>query len=131
MNYGIWMTSSEKIQGGLETSGGTDRMVTSPNSYNDGQWHHGVVTFDGSILRLYIDGVQITTLSTSSIPETTGNNPLKIGANSRIASNLFTGSIDEVGVWNRALTNTEITGLMNTGAFPSGFVYINSFGPSS
>ena len=128
MNYGIWMSTSEKVQGGFETSTGSDRMVTSPNSYNDGQWHHGVVTFDGSLLRLYVDGVQITTLSTSSIPETAGNNPLKIGANSRIVDNLFTGSIDEVGVWNRALTNTDITSLMNTGAFPSGFVYRNSFG---
>ncbi|HEX5975825.1 MAG TPA: LamG-like jellyroll fold domain-containing protein, partial [Nitrososphaeraceae archaeon] len=132
MNYGIWMTSSEKIQGGLETSGGTDRMVTSPNSYNDGQWHHGVVTFDGSTLRLYVDGVQISTLSTTSIPETVGNHPLKIGANSRIVSNLFTGSIDEVGVWNRALTTTEIANLMNNGVFSTnGLVYSNSFNSSS
>ena len=128
MNYGIWMSTSEKVQGGFETSSGSDRMVTSPNSYNDGQWHHGVVTFDGSILRLYVDGVQITTLSTSSIPETTGNHPLKIGANSRIVDNLFTGSIDEVGVWNKALTPTEITNLMNNGVFAqSGLVYSNSF----
>ena len=130
MNYGIWMSTSEKVQGGFETSTGSDRMVTSPNSYNDGQWHHGVVTYDGSILRLYVDGVQVpTTLSTSSIPETTGNNhPLKIGANSRIVENLFTGSIDEVGVWNRALTTTEITNLMNNGGFATnGLVYRNSF----
>ena len=134
MNYGLWMTSSEGVQGGFETSSGSDSMVTSPNSYNNGQWHHGVVTFDGSILRLYVDGVQITTLSTSSIPETAGINPLKIGANSRIADNLFTGSIDEVGVWNRALTTTEITNLKNNGVFASsGLVYSNSFGqpPSS
>ena len=129
MNYGLWMTTSEGVQGGFETSSGSDRMVTSPNSYNNGQWHHGVVTFDGSILRLYIDGVQITTLSTSSIPETAGINPLKIGANSRIADNLFTGSIDEVGVWNRALNTTEITNLKNNGVFASsGLVYNNSFG---
>ena len=79
---------------------------------------HGVVTFDVSILRLYVDGVQVSTLSTSSIPETTDKNPLKIGANSRIASNHFTGNIDEVGgVRNKALTTTEITNLMNNGVF--------------
>src|SRR5215203_5183021 len=131
MNYGLWMTTSEGVQGGFETSSGSDRMVTSPNSYNNGQWHHGVVTFDGSILRPYVDGVQITTLSTSSIPETAGINPLKIGANSRIADNLFTGSIDEVGVWNRALNNTEIIKLRDNGVFTSsGLVYNNSFGLS-
>jgi predicted phosphodiesterase len=136
MNYGIWMTSSEKVQGGFETSSGTDRLVTSPTSYNNGQWHHGVVTFDGSILRLYVDGVQITTLSTSSTPETTGTNPLKIGANSRIADGLFTGTIDEVGVWNKALNPSEIASLMNNGIanlmstsnLPTGSVYTNTFG---
>ena len=45
-------------------------MVTSPpKTYNNGQWHHGVVTFDGSIVRLYIDGIQVATTSTSSVPE--------------------------------------------------------------
>jgi hypothetical protein len=128
MNYGIWMTSSEKVQGGFETSSGSDRYVTSPGSYNNGQWHHGVVTFDGSILRLYVDGVQVATSSTPGTPETVGNHPLKIGANSRIADDLFTGSLDEVGIWNRALTTTEITNLMNNGVFATnGLVYTNSF----
>jgi len=132
LNYGIWMTSAEKVEGGFETSSGANRFVASQNSYNNGQWHHGVVTFDGSILRLYVDGVQVpTTFSTSSIPETAGNHPLKIGANSRIASNLFTGSIDEVGVWSRALTTTEIANLMNNGVFATnGLVYSNSFNSS-
>ena len=75
-------------------------------------------------------------MSTSSLPETTGNNPLKIGANSRIADGLFTGTIDDVGVWNKALNQGEITSLMNngianlemTGNLPTGSVYTNTFG---
>ena len=31
MNYGIWMTSAEKIQAGFETSTGTDYIATSPD----------------------------------------------------------------------------------------------------
>ena len=53
----------------------------------------------------------------ASSPETSGSHPLKIGANSRTVSNLFTGSIDEVGVWNRALTNIEIANLKNNGVY--------------
>ena len=133
MNYGIWMTSSENVQGGFETSSGSNRYATSPSSFNNGQWHHGVVTFDGSIVRLYVDGVQVGTRTTAGSPEISGNHPLKIGANSRTVSNLFTGSIDEVGVWNRALTNTEIDNLMNNGMDVStnGLVYSNSFDDSS
>ena len=131
-NYGIWFTPSETLQGGFETTGGSNKYVTSTKAYNDGQWHHGVVTFDNSnnIVRLFVDGVQIGTLSTSTNPDNTGNKPLRIGANSQsLTEDFFIDQLDEVGVWNRALTNTEIINLMNNGLFPSsGLVYTNSFG---
>src|SRR5215203_3381345 len=129
-NYGIWFTPSERLQGGFETTGGTNRYITSANTYNDGQWHHGVVTFDNpnNIVRLFVDGVQIGTLSTTSNPDNTGSQPLRIAGNSQsLTEDFFVGQLDEVGVWNRALTSAEITSLMNTGVFPSGFVYTNSF----
>ena len=132
-NYGIWFTSSERLQGGFETTGGSNRYITSANTYNDGQWHHGVVTFDNAndIVRLFVDGVQIGTLSTSSNPDNTGSQPLRIAGNAQsLVKEFFVGQLDEVGVWNRALTNAEITSLMNSGVFPSsGKVYSNSFGP--
>src|SRR5574339_50764 len=130
-NYGIWFTSSEKLQGGFETTGGSNRYITSANTYNDGQWHHGVVTFDNAndIVRLFVDGAQIGTLSTTSTPDNTGSQPLRIAGNAQsLVEDLFIGNLDEVGVWNRALNNTEITSLMNNGVFaPRGLVYSNSF----
>jgi hypothetical protein len=129
MNYGIWMTPSEKLRGGFETSSGSDRYATSPNTYNNGQWHHGVVTYDGtSIVRLYVDGVQVATSSTSSLPEV-NNHPLRLGSDSRIVDDdLFIGNIDEVGIWNRALTTSEIANLKNSGTIAtSGLVYFNKF----
>jgi hypothetical protein len=107
MNYGIWMTSSEKIMAGFETSSGSDQYVTSPNAYNDDKWHYAVVTYGGSTVILYIDGVQIGTKSTSgSSPETSGTKPIRVGANSRITppGNFFVGQIDEVRVWNDDIT---------------------------
>jgi len=134
-NYGIWFTPSERLQGGFETTGGTNRYVTSANTYNDGQWHHGVVTFDNpnNIVRLFVDGIQIGTLSTASNPDNTGSQPLRIAGNAQsLTEDFFVGQLDEVGVWNRALTSAEITNLMNTGLFPSnGLVYRNSFGTST
>src|SRR5215213_6947207 len=134
-NYGIWFTPSERLQGGFETTGGTNRYITSANTYNDGQWHHGVVTFDNpnNIVRLFVDGVQIGTLSTTSNPDNTGSQPLRIAGNAQsLTEDFFIGQLDEVGVWNRALTNAEITNLMNTGLFPlNGLVYSNSFGTSA
>ena len=134
-NYGIWFTPSERLQGGFETTGGTNKYITSANTYNDGQWHHGVVTFDNpnNIVRLFVDGVQIGTLSTSSNPDNTGSQPLRIAGNAQsLTEDFFIGQLDEVGVWNRALTSTEIFNLMNDGLFPSsGLVYSNSFNTST
>jgi hypothetical protein len=122
---------SERLQGGFETTGGTNRYINSTIDYNDGQWHHGVVTFDNpnNIVRLFVDGAQIGTLSTTSNPDNTGSQPLRIGGNAQsLTEDFFIGQLDEVGVWNRALTNTEITSLMNNGVFASnGLVYNNSF----
>ncbi|HEX6027606.1 MAG TPA: LamG domain-containing protein, partial [Nitrososphaeraceae archaeon] len=86
-NYGLWLmpSPSERLQGGFETTGGTNRYITSAIDYNDGQWHHGVVTFDNTnnIVRLFVDGVQIGTLSTTSNPDNTGSQPLRIGGNAQ------------------------------------------------
>ena len=112
MNYGIWMTSVEKIKAGFETSTGVDQYVTSVNSYNDGQWHYSVVTNDGTTLRLYIDGVEVATKALAGAsPENTGNKPVRVGANSRVTppGNFFTGEVDEVRVWNDDLTATQVS----------------------
>ena len=122
-NYGIWITSSEKLSGGYETSSGSNKYVTSPKSYVDGQWQHGVVTFDGSVVRLYVNGIEVASTSTTSLPDTKGNQPLRIGANSLSVEDIFVGDIDEVGVWSKALSKSEITNLMNNNNFPAGKVF--------
>jgi hypothetical protein len=112
MNYGIWMTSTEKIKAGFETSSGADQYITSVNSYNDDRWHYVVVTNDDSNLRLYIDGVQVATKALSgALPENTGTKPVRIGANSRVTppGNFFTGELDEIRVWNVGLTAQQMT----------------------
>ena len=109
MNYGIWMTASENIQGGFETSKGSGKFITSSNTYNDNQWHHAVVTYDGSILRMYIDGSEVgsKSIKQGQGPDSSSDNDLVIGANSAIpADNFFIGNIDGVGVWDRALNQT-------------------------
>ena len=110
MNYGIWMTSLEQIKAGFETSSGADQFVTSTNTYSDGAWHYAVVTNDGSTVRLYIDGVQVATKSTSGAsPESSGTKPVRVGANSRVTppGDFFTGQVDEVRIWNDDLTSQQ------------------------
>jgi hypothetical protein len=135
-NYGISMTSSEKIKAGFETSSGADQFVTSPNAYNDGQWHYVVVTNDGSTIRLYIDGTQVATKSTSGAsPETSGTKPVRVGANSRITppGNFFTGEVDEVRVWNDDLTAQQVADALAGSSFNTGeqVLYLSFSNPSA
>lgn len=119
MNFGIWMTSAEQIQGGFETTGGTNYYATSTKAYNDGIWHYAVVTYDGKYVRLYVDGVQVASKRASNkTPDNTGTQPLRIGANSLTLNGYFTGNVDEIRVWNgRALTSSEVANAYNNGAF--------------
>ena len=111
INYGIWMNSAQKIKAGFESTSGTDYYTTSPNSYNDNQWHYVVVTYGGSTVILYIDGVQVASKSTSGAsPDSAGTKPVRVAANSRTTpptSNFFIGEVDEVRVWKDDLTATE------------------------
>ena len=82
-----------------------DRVETSA-------WSHLAVTYDAANIRLYVNGTQVATQArTGAI--TTSANPLQIGGNT-IWNEWFSGWIDEVKVYNRALAATEITSDMNT-----------------
>ena len=113
MNYGIWMTTAEKIRGGFETPSGSTFYATSPLSYSDGNWHYVVVTFDGSAIGLYIDGVPVATKSASASPDSGGEEPIRMGADARSLNNYFVGNVDEIRIWKSALTPQQVVDAYN------------------
>ena len=113
MNYGIWMTNGETIRGGFETSSGSAFYATSPLSYSDGNWHYAVVTFDGSAIGLYIDGLPVATKSASASPDSGGEEPIRMGADSQTLTNYFIGNVDEVRIWKNALTPQQVIDAYN------------------
>ncbi len=136
MNYGIWFSTDGTISGGFETESGENFEVKSTAKYNDGKWHYVLLSYDGSLLRLDIDGekqISTTKNTNGAIPDTTGEQPIRIGANSLDESKFFTGNIDEVRVWNRGLTDKEISEIYMNNAFDSNglVVYLNFGGYST
>jgi hypothetical protein len=69
-------------------------------------WTHLASVYDGGTLRLYVNGVQAGTQSVSGSLLNSAS-PLRIGGNS-IWNEYFNGQIDDVRLYNRALTPTEI-----------------------
>ena len=75
-------------------------------------WSHLAATYDGATLRLYINGTQRATRAVTG-PILTSANPLKLGGNA-VWGEFFAGRLDEVRVYDRALTQAQIQGDMNT-----------------
>jgi hypothetical protein len=91
--------------GGGGTFGSSLAYVVGPSASPVGSWTHLALTYDGSLLRLYVNGVQVASGNGSGAIQSTSN-PLWIGGN-QYGEN-FQGLIDDVRVYNRALTQAEI-----------------------
>jgi hypothetical protein len=77
-------------------------LVISPRP-STGTWHFYVYTFDGSYLKAYLDGVMVRSV-TQTISMKVDTNPVRIGG----GNVYFNGTIDEVRLYNRALSDAEI-----------------------
>jgi|GEM_PF-1587001 len=79
--------------------------LTSGSAISTGVWHHIAATYDGSTLKIYVDGYLAGSGSwTNGITDAGG--PLYIGC--RDGSTFMNGQIDEVRIWRTARTVTEI-----------------------
>jgi hypothetical protein len=86
--------------------------VSSVHSISDGKWHHvvGVYDYDYNGLRLYFDGSEeANQYVTGEIKQ--NSHPLLIGANEQIPDSEMNLMIDEVRIYNRALSAVDILGL--------------------
>ena len=75
-------------------------------------WTHLAATFDGTNMRLYVNGVQVATKARAGSMATSAN-PLQIGGDT-IHRQYFRGTIDEVRVYNVARSQAQIQADMNT-----------------
>lgn len=111
-DFDLVMDAGKLILVGDRSAGGATGMTTE--TYNDGLWHHVVALRGGDLLtdlRLFVDG-QLVGLNDYSelpwIPPASG----RIGART-IDSTGFCGLLDEVVLWDRALSDDEALGLFD------------------
>src|SRR5206468_3437394 len=83
----------------------TNQTVCQPSPLPANAWTYLALSYNGSTLTLYRDGISVATSNaTGALSATTGT--LQIGANQ--FGEYFKGLIDEVRIYKRALTDTEI-----------------------
>ena len=88
------------------------------SAQDDGEWHHWVVYSDTNDLnncKLYVDGVLQTVSSINSSGSLSSyTESLTIGSDRQVGGYCFEGNIDEFAVYDRELTQAEITRMYNT-----------------
>jgi len=92
-------------------TGGLYQMLTFAN-FPLNTWRHVVATYNGSSLQVFLDGnLSVSTPASGSIA--TNSFPLRIGRQERAALTHFNGLIDEVRIYNRALSAAEVRAIFN------------------
>jgi hypothetical protein len=112
-SYGLYTGANGGLEFYVASNGGMSWTI-SPDAGSgvwDGSWHSVIGTFDGSTVRLYVDGKEVGsgTADTNAIPYNLSNgNDLLVGNYGGCSGLGFSGKIDEVKVFNRALGAQEI-----------------------
>ena len=110
--FSVYTGDPETLNPGAESGGFS---VVGPG-INDGNWHHVVCLLnEDSTAMIYVDGVfcDATTGTYSMYP---APDPLMFFENSSCFGQILVGTMDELGVWNRALTLAEVVQLYNAGS---------------
>ncbi|MFF6911589.1 exo-alpha-sialidase [Streptomyces sp. NPDC012466] len=110
----IWLRgepAGNRVRGLITTRSGATTVrsasVSADGAHNDGRWHHLALRRGGGNLTLFLDG---EALSTVDVPGSVSrNSPFGVHIGQRMDSRAFlTGAIDDVRVWNRALSDKEL-----------------------
>jgi hypothetical protein len=143
-----WMVSSyngSALRFRLKTAGSTSTLVTDQGQVQAGTWFHVAITYDGSQMRIYKNSVEVASTAKSGSIDTNNNVKTAIGNQPSGAGNQpFDGLLDEVRIYNRALSASDIDSLYNSGIdenpggghpLPTGYQlrqnYPNPFNPST
>jgi len=106
----------------FEDINGNNIIINGP-AFEDSMYHHYVYVREGNVHRLYVDGFLFNNQTFSSNPASTLGLPLTIGAQYHNPTNSsndygfnFNGEVDEIMLYNRALSTSELESVYNAGA---------------
>jgi len=96
---------------------GSNLGTSTSTTYGNNLWHNAIMTYDGTAIKIYIDGI----LKNSQIGTGTGTiycsgNALGIGRDADYSGSYFNGQIDDVRIYNYALTSEQVKQIYNGGA---------------
>ncbi len=114
-NYEFHINSAGRIYWWWNDAGGAAHTLTSATTVSVGTWHHIAIVYSksASSQTIYIDGVADVNTSNRNESLYLDTDPLQIGGDQAFATREFDGLIDEVRIYESALTQTQIQADMN------------------
>ena len=115
--YQLAMNSGGAVSFYIYGNGGYQFQLATPQAVNDGQWHTVMAERSGGTNGyIYIDGV-LAASATGAIESLSSAITNYVGQDVRNGNNTFSGQIDEVAIFTRALTANQIAQLSNTNQY--------------
>jgi hypothetical protein len=113
--YSIWILRNGKIRAGLSDGTTSDGKQNNSTVVNDGNWHHCAVVFErDDKLRVYVDGSwQGKPFPGVNNCDNTNDTCILGRKSTTNSAQSYTGSLDEVRIWNTALSRTVIADWRN------------------
>jgi hypothetical protein len=108
-SFVIRFSTSGQLQTGIKV-GSTFPLATYTTGLNTSAWYNVVSVYESSTLKLYLNGAKVAeNLSTGSPIVTSSSNAKAIIGATASPNRYFNGQIDEVAIWNTALTSTQVS----------------------
>ena len=113
VDYGVFIYNGSLMFGLNSGSWSTIAISNFTNNYLN-QWFHVCATWDGSTIKLYLNGNEEASASKTGTITYTSNNTT-IGKNSTLSGFEWDGKLSNCSVWNTALTSSQVTEIYNEG----------------
>lgn len=95
------------------------KTADSTTSVNDNIWHHVAGVYNGTDIRIYVDGVLETTVAWAGGVAYGASNLVRIGCQTDFGpeQNFYNGQLDDLGLWSTALTAAQVESLYRGGFY--------------
>lgn len=113
-SYGVWLSDTGRPYAEFSDGGASGLAATT--SLTVGTWNYVAVTYDGSDINMYVNGVHDAHRTYANGPIQYGGHPLKIGHGDY--NSAFQGNVDDLRIYNRALTTSEVANIYAGGCGP-------------
>lgn len=105
--------SDNRLRARVRVGGRTTTLVAPTGALATGTWYHAAVTYDGSLLRIHLDGIEVASTVLSGPVDVASNLDVAVGSQPPGAGGRhFDGRVDDVRILQRALSGAELADIV-------------------